>query len=114
MARTLQALVLTTLLALPLAGALAQDGLMAATPAEANSGAFPTAFAGVPTDAPTDDPFVRYLLGLGPIGALVYGAFLMGKGVKVNIVVNLSDEDRKLAERATEAVEQMGQRHAHG
>lgn len=89
--RFFRPLLLASLLALPLPLALADDG---AEPAR----------AGAPA---SEDPFVRYLLGLGPIGALVYGAFLLGKGVKVTVEVHLSSEDRQLADRATVAVEKL-------
>lgn len=36
---------------------------------------------------------------LGPYGALVWGAYLLGKGVKVTIQVELSDHDRELFEK---------------
>ena len=37
-----------------------------------------------------------HLLALGPYGALVWGAYLLGKGLKVTIQVELSDRDREL------------------
>ncbi len=40
-----------------------------------------------------------YLLSLGPYGALVWGAYLLGQGVKVTIQVELSDHDRELVEK---------------
>lgn len=51
-----------------------------------------TAWGG-PVEPP--DP-LAYLLNLGPIGALVWGAYWLGKGVKLTIVVELSEEDRRL------------------
>ena len=50
-------------------------------------------------------PAVDYLLGLGPIGALVYGAFMLGKGVKINIAVEIAERDRTLIERGIGSVE---------
>lgn len=41
------------------------------------------------------DP-MAYLLQAGPIGALVWGAYTLGKGVKFTIVVELSETDRAL------------------
>lgn len=52
---------------------------------------------------------VEYLLGLGPIGALVYGAWLLGKGVTVKVEVRLDDEDRGLLRRGVEAAESIAQ-----
>lgn len=49
--------------------------------------------AGEPT--PPVDP-TTYLLQLGPIGALVWGAYWIGKGVKFTIVVELSESDREM------------------
>ena len=42
-----------------------------------------------------------YLLTLGPYGALVWGAYLLGKGVKLTIQVELSDRDRELLTKVT-------------
>ena len=42
-----------------------------------------------------------YLLTLGPYGALVWGAYLLGRGVKLTIQVELSDRDRELITKAT-------------
>lgn len=47
---------------------------------------------------PTGMPSADFLLSLGPYGALVWGAYLLGKGVKVTIQVELSDRDRELIE----------------
>lgn len=44
-------------------------------------------------------PTVDYLLTLGPYGALVWGAYLLGKGLKVTVVVELSERDRELVEK---------------
>ncbi|MCK6529704.1 hypothetical protein L6R50_19835 [Myxococcota bacterium] len=51
--------------------------------------------APVPGAAPTLD----YLLTLGPYGALVWGAYLLGRGVRLTIRVELSDRDREMLER---------------
>lgn len=40
-----------------------------------------------------------YLLSLGPYGALVWGAYLLGRGVKLTIQVELSQRDRELIEK---------------
>jgi hypothetical protein len=60
--------------------ALAGDGEMVAMPAAAT-------------------PTLDYLLTLGPYGALVWGAFMLGKGVKLRICVELSERDRELLEK---------------
>lgn len=44
-------------------------------------------------------PSLNYLLSLGPYGALLWGAYLLGKGGKVTIQVELSDHDRELIEK---------------
>ena len=49
--------------------------------------------------APTGMPSADFLLSLGPYGALVWGAYLLGKGVKVTIQVELSERDRALIEK---------------
>jgi hypothetical protein len=49
--------------------------------------------------APTGMPSADFLLSLGPYGALVWGAYLLGKGVKVTIQVELSERDRELIEK---------------
>lgn len=64
-----------------------------------------TAEAGGATSIPS--PAFDYLLGLGPIGGLIYGAYLLGKGVSVTVEVHLRPEDRGLAERAVEALERQ-------
>jgi len=71
-------------------------------------GGAPTVLVQSPEGPPTD--LSNYLLGLGPVGALVYGAYLLGRGVKVTIQVEVSDQDRRLLERAVDAVEQIGKR----
>ena len=48
---------------------------------------------------PTGMPSADFLLSLGPYGALVWGAYLLGKGVRVTIQVELSDRDRELIEK---------------
>lgn len=88
------AAVMLLLLGLPACTALAEPVAADALPAVAAS--------------ETGDPLVQYLLGLGPIGALVYGAYLLGRGVKVSVEVSLADQDRKLAERAASALERIG------
>ena len=47
-------------------------------------------------------PSLDYLLTLGPTGALVWGAYLLGRGVKLTIQVELSDRDRELLARVRE------------
>jgi|GEM_PF-6514227 len=46
-----------------------------------------------------------YFLTLGPYGALVWGAYILGKGVNLSLSVKLADDDRKLIERGVEALE---------
>jgi hypothetical protein len=41
-------------------------------------------------------PSVDHLLALGPYGALLWGAWLVGRGVKVTVQVELSEPDRAL------------------
>ena len=48
---------------------------------------------------PTGMPSADFLLSLGPYGALVWGAYLLGKGVKITIQVELSEHDRELIEK---------------
>jgi hypothetical protein len=55
--------------------------------------------AGVPAMPGGSAPSLDYLLSLGPYGALVWGAYLLGKGVKVTIQVELSEHDRELIEK---------------
>lgn len=40
-----------------------------------------------------------YLLSMGPYGALVWGAYLLGRGVKVTVQIELSERDRELIEK---------------
>ncbi len=49
-------------------------------------------------------PTLDYFLTLGPYGALVWGAYLLGRGVKLTIQVELSDRDRELLAKAREKV----------
>ncbi|MFZ5480633.1 MAG: hypothetical protein ACOZNI_27975 [Myxococcota bacterium] len=44
-------------------------------------------------------PSLDYLLSMGPYGALVWGAYLLGKGVKVTVQIELSERDRELIEK---------------
>ncbi len=44
-------------------------------------------------------PSLDHLLALGPYGALVWGAYPLGRGVKVTVQVELSERDRELLER---------------
>ena len=52
----------------------------------------------VPGAAPSGMPSADFLLSLGPYGALVWGAYLLGKGVKITVQVELSERDRELIE----------------
>lgn len=63
---------------------------------------FPAGVALAQDPAAPPAQIAEYLLGLGPIGALVYGAFLLGKGVNISLVhkVELSEADRDILERA--------------
>ncbi len=59
-----------------------------------------TALADVPVEAVAPGAgSVDHLLALGPYGALVWGAYLLGKGVKITIQVELSEHDRELIEK---------------
>jgi hypothetical protein len=49
--------------------------------------------------APASMPSADFLLSMGPYGALVWGAYLLGKGVKVTVQIELSERDRELIER---------------
>ncbi|MBK7759543.1 MAG: hypothetical protein IPI35_24730 [Deltaproteobacteria bacterium] len=60
--------------------------------AQTGSGVDPTAAGG---------PTLDYFLTLGPYGALVWGAYLLGKGVKLTIQVELSERDRELLTKVT-------------
>ena len=48
---------------------------------------------------PAGTPTLDYLLTLGPYGALVWGAYLLGRGVKITVQVELSERDRELLEK---------------
>ncbi len=50
----------------------------------------------VPGAAPSGMPSADFLLSMGPYGALVGGAYLLGKGVRVTVQVELSEGDRNL------------------
>ena len=55
-----------------------------------------------PTGAPTSMPSADLLLSMGPYGALIWGAYLLGKGVKVTVQIELSERDRELIEKLGE------------
>ena len=44
-------------------------------------------------------PSADFLLSMGPYGALVWGAYLLGKGVKVTVQIELSERDREIIEK---------------
>lgn len=48
---------------------------------------------------PTSPPSLDHLLALGPYGALVWVAYLFGKGVTVTVRVELSERDREAIAR---------------
>ena len=50
---------------------------------------------GVPSSMPSAD----FLLSMGPYGALVWGAYLLGRGVKVTVQIELSERDREVFEK---------------
>jgi hypothetical protein len=50
--------------------------------------------------APGGMPSMDYLLTLGPYGALVWGAYLLGRGVRITVQVEISERDREWIERA--------------
>ena len=52
--------------------------------------------AGPAVTTPTGMPSADFLLSMGPYGALVWGAYLLGKGVKVTVQIELSERDREL------------------
>lgn len=58
-----------------------------------------TALAQEPAGVPSSPPSLDHLLALGPYGALVWGAYLLGKGVKITVQVELSERDREAIER---------------
>lgn len=43
-----------------------------------------------------------YVLSLGPYGALVWGAYTLGRGVKLSVQIELSEQDRDLLSRLAE------------
>ena len=59
----------------------------------------PGAVAAPPSAVSMPMPGGDYLLSLGPYGALVWGAYLLGKGVKVTVQIELSDRDREIIEK---------------
>ncbi len=54
--------------------------------------------------SPSAMPSADFLLSMGPYGALVWGAYLLGKGVKVTVQVELSERDREILERIGKGV----------
>ena len=48
---------------------------------------------------PSSMPSADFLLSMGPYGALVWGAYLLGKGVKVTVQIELSERDREIIEK---------------
>ncbi len=55
---------------------------------------------GVPSvPGPSSMPSADFLLSMGPYGALVWGAYLLGKGVKVTVQIELSERDREIMEK---------------
>lgn len=50
-------------------------------------------------DAVMGMPGADYLLSLGPFGALVWGAYVIGKGMRLTIQVELSERDREILEK---------------
>lgn len=55
--------------------------------------------AAVSGPGPGSMPSADFLLSMGPYGALVWGAHLLGKGVKVTVQIELSERDRVLIEK---------------
>ncbi|MDP2307146.1 MAG: hypothetical protein Q8P18_14065 [Pseudomonadota bacterium] len=53
-------------------------------------------------------PSLDHLLALGPYGALVWGAYLLGKGVRITIQVELSEHDREMIEKLGRAGSAIG------
>ncbi len=78
----------------------------------AQEGTVPPTATGSPPD------LSAYLMGMGPIGALAYGAFLIGKvsrdGLRLTVQVDLSESDRKLLERSVDALEERAARRRVG
>ena len=52
------------------------------------------AVTALPASSPSD-----YLLTLGPYGALVWGAFMRGRGASLTLRVELSERDREIIEK---------------
>ena len=48
---------------------------------------------------PGSMPSTDFLLSMGPYGALVWGAYLLGKGVRVTVQIELSERDREIFEK---------------
>ena len=44
-------------------------------------------------------PSADLLLSMGPYGARVWGAYLLGRGVKVSVQIELSERDREIFEK---------------
>ncbi len=63
----------------------------AAAPAPVAIPTLPGPVATLPATSPSD-----YLLTLGPYGALVWGAFMLGRGASLTLRVELSDTDRQI------------------
>ncbi len=55
--------------------------------------------AGATAPPPGTIPGSDFLLSMGPYGALVWGAYLLGKGVKVTVQIELSERDREIIEK---------------
>lgn len=52
--------------------------------------------AASPAGSPRNEAPLDYVLALGPYGALLWGAYRLGQGMKLTICVELSDKDREL------------------
>jgi hypothetical protein len=61
--------------------------------------AFAQDAGGMPGAVPSAMPSADFLLSMGPYGALVWGAYLLGKGLKITIQVELSERDREILEK---------------
>lgn len=48
---------------------------------------------------PNSVPGTDFLLSMGPYGALVWGAYLLGKGARLTVQIELSEHDRELIEK---------------
>lgn len=53
-----------------------------------------------------DLPIPSYVLSLGPYGLLVWGAYLVGKGVTFTITVEISEKAQAVLERIAAALEE--------